>query len=592
MAGQNGARGFVNAATLAFLARRLKRRRVRAAAVRDPDGAWPEDGDAQRDVEHAADCLDGIPAWSDDGDPIAAPDLAGRIPRLSIVALVVGSRGDVQPFILIGRRLAERHRVRIATHREFRPLVERAGLEFYPLAGDPHELMDYMAKTGGRIIPTRLDQLVTDVPKQRAMLAEILASTWRACTEPDPDRPDAPAFRADAILANPPSYGHIHCAEALQVPLHMIFTMPWSPTCAYPHPFANLAPGGNHPVQNFLSYGVVDLLVWSGIGDLVNTFRQDLLQLPPVSLADGASLLEDNEVPFTYLWPASLVPKPADWGPHVDLANFAFDDRTPAYEPPAALRDFLAAGDAPIYVGFGSISVDDPAALTRTIFTALERAGARGVVSQGWAHLGGATPPPNVFVVEDVPHDWLFARCRAVCHHGGAGTTAAGLRAGLPTVVVPSFGDQFFWGKVVADAGAGPPPIPLAQLDSGALAEAFAACQRPAVRDRAHALGAQLRETDGVDLVVRSVYRRLPVETIGCATDPEHLATVECDTCGVRLCRDCATAHAEHRVRPYRTVHWGPRPSRGLAEELGGLIGDVGHALQAGLGEVLARAGV
>ena len=227
----------------------------------------------------------------------------------------------------------------------------------------------------------------------------------------------------------------------------MIFTMPWSPTCAYPHPFAHIAPGRKRPVQNFLSYGVVDLLIWSGIGDLVNKFRQDTLKLPPVALVDGAALLEDHEVPFTYLWLASLVPKPADWGPHIDLANFTFHDQAHTYEPPAALLDFLAAGETPIYVGFGSVGVENPAAVTRTIFTALEKAGARAIVSEGWAHLGGERPPSNVFLIGDCPHDWLFARCRAVCHHGGAGTTAAGLRAGLPTVVVPSFGDQFFWGR-------------------------------------------------------------------------------------------------------------------------------------------------
>jgi Glycosyl transferases, related to UDP-glucuronosyltransferase len=108
---------------------------------------------------------------------------------MSIVVMVVGSRGDVQPFIPIGRRLAERHRVRIATQREFRPMVEQAGLEFYPLGGNPHEMMEYIVKTGGSIIPTRLDQFWEDVPKKRAMIAEILASTWRACTEAIPSSP-------------------------------------------------------------------------------------------------------------------------------------------------------------------------------------------------------------------------------------------------------------------------------------------------------------------------------------------------------------------------------------------------------------------
>ena len=119
-----------------------------------------------------------------------------------------------------------------------------------------------------------------------------------------------------------------------------------------------------------------------------------------------------------------------------------------------------------------AVVAEDPAALTRMIFGALHRAGARGVVSRGWAHLGGEAPPPNVYLIDDCPHDWLFPRCRAVCHHGGAGTTSTGLRAGLPTVVVPFFGDQFFWGRVIADAEAGPEPIPIQRLNSDALAAA------------------------------------------------------------------------------------------------------------------------
>jgi sterol 3beta-glucosyltransferase len=554
----NGGRGFLEAAASAFLWRRQHHRRLHAAALR--------------------------------GLKVPAAGAGAGPPPLSILVMVVGSRGDIQQFIPIGRRLAEQHRVRLATHAVFRSMVEQARLEFYPLAGDPRALMEYIVKTGGRIVPTRLDQLVEDVPKQRAMIAEILASTWRACTEADPGRPDAPPFRADMIVANPLSYGHIHCAEALQVPLHMIFTMPWSATSAVPHPFAGIDPGAHAPVQSFLSYDVVDLLVWSGIADLVNAFRRDTLKLAPISLADGAALLEDHEVPFTYLWPASLMPKPPDWGPHIDLANFTFHAQAQTYEPPRALRDFLAAGEAPIYVGFGSVVVEDPAALRRIIFTALEKAGARGIVSDGWAHLGGETPPPNVFLIGDCPHDWLFPRCRAVCQHGGAGTTAAGLRAGLPTVVVPFFGDQFLWGQIIADAGAGPPPIPIDRLDSDVLAEAFEICRQGKVRERANALGAVVRETDGVELTVQSVYRHLPVRDMSCPSHPDHRATVYCDTCGERLCQDCwRTSHSGHVVRPHRVVDWSARPGQGLAGEIGELLGDAAQALHAGVAEVVKQ---
>jgi UDP:flavonoid glycosyltransferase YjiC (YdhE family) len=452
--------GFVGAAAQAFLRRRVHRQRMRLAAMRAVRGIASEpDERLWVDFDDSADVFTHIDPWvtnyASDVRVARRHRRVADVPRLAVVILIVGTRGDVQPFLPIGRKLAERHRVRLATHAEFREMVEAAGIEFYPLAGDPRELIEYMVKTGGRLVPVRLDALVEDVPKKRALIGEILESTWRACTEPDPDRPGAQAFAADWIIANPPSLGHIHCAEALDAPLHMIFTMPWTATSAFPHPLTRLQPGEHHPVRNFLSYGVVGTMMWAGLGDVVNAFRERTLGLPPLDLVQGASLLEDSEVPFTYLFPESVIPRPPDWGPHIELTNFIFSDGTRGYEPPADLVTFLDAGPPPVYVGFGSCVVPDPAALTRVVFEGLEKAGLRGVLSRGWGELGGEAPP-HVHIIDDCPHDWLFPRCQAVCHHGGAGTTAAGLHAGLPTVVVPFFGDQFFWGHVVADAGAGP----------------------------------------------------------------------------------------------------------------------------------------
>jgi UDP:flavonoid glycosyltransferase YjiC (YdhE family) len=590
-------RGFLDAAGAAFLRRRLHNRRMRAAAVRGlKEVSAGVAGGLRMDFDPKADCFTHVPPWmtaygNEMARTAAQAGAVKRVPPLSIVIMIVGTRGDVQPFIPIGLRLkSDGHRVRVATHREFRPVIEKAELEFYPLAGDPHALIEYMVKTGGRIVPLRPDHIIEDVPKKRAMIAEILASTWPACTAPDPEKPNAPAFRADFIIANPPSYGHLHCAERLHVPLHMIFTMPWSPTSAFPHPLARLDPSADRPVQNYLSYAIADLLTWSGIGDLINDFREETLALPPISMVDGPALLEAHEVPFTYLWPASLVPRPADWGPHIDLSNFIFYDQAHTYQPPQDLLDFLAAGEKPIYVGFGSAVVPDSAAVSRTIFAALEKAGARGVVSEGWGNLGHESPPPNVYLIGDAPHDWLFRHCRAVCHHGGAGTTAAGLRAGLPTVVVPFFGDQFFWGQVIADAGAGPQPIPIDDLESEALADAFTLCARPEVRECAEALGEKVRDTDGVELTAQSVYRHLPVEAMLCEAGPEHLASLYCETCRKRLCQEHADRdHAGHHVCPYRFIDWGARPERGLMDGLGELISDAAKALQAGLEEIMPQ---
>jgi hypothetical protein len=184
----------------------------------------------------------------------------GPVPRLAIVILIVGTRGDVQPFIALSKALlACGHRVRLATHETFRKFVRENGIEFYPLAGDPADLMSFMVKNAG-IVPSVSSIVAGDIAKSRRVIAEILASTWKACIEDD-DETGVP-FIAEAIIANPPSYGHVHCAQKLQIPLHMMFTMPWSPTGTFPHPFVkvhyDVAPMDK---INMLSYSIIEMLV-------------------------------------------------------------------------------------------------------------------------------------------------------------------------------------------------------------------------------------------------------------------------------------------------------------------------------------------
>ena len=173
---------------------------------------------------------------------------------------------------------------------------------------------------------------------------------------------------------------------------------------------------------------------------------------------------------------------------------------------PSKLREFLRAGPPPVYVGFGSIAGRNPAQTTQTVVGALERAGQRGVLSSGWGGLEAARLPGTVFKLDAAPHDLLFPHMAAVVHHGGAGTTAAGLRAGKPTVVCPFFGDQPFWGARVAALGVGPAPIPQRRLT----AENLAAAIRRAVTDtemqgRAYELGVKLRAEDGVGRAVQFI---------------------------------------------------------------------------------------
>ena len=183
--------------------------------------------------------------------------------RLNIVIQVVGSRGDVQPFVALGNELQRHgHRVRLATHDVFDSFVRAAGLEFYAIGGDPAELMAYMVKNPG-LLPSMDSLRAGDIQRKRLMVADMLDGCWRSCIEPD--AVSAAPFVADAIIANPPSFAHVHCAQALAVPVHLMFTMPWSSTRAFPHPLANLKHSDTDPkIANYISYGIVELMTWQG----------------------------------------------------------------------------------------------------------------------------------------------------------------------------------------------------------------------------------------------------------------------------------------------------------------------------------------
>ncbi|KAF0909448.1 hypothetical protein E2562_036315, partial [Oryza meyeriana var. granulata] len=354
------------------------------------------------------------------GEPMESSDFQHR-PPMQIVMLIVGTRGDVQPFIAIGKRLQiYGHRVRLATHANFKDFVVTAGLEFYPLGGDPKLLAGYMVKNKGFLPGTP-----SEIPIQRKEIREIIFSLLPACKDPDTDT-GAP-FNADAIIANPAAYGHVHVAEALKVPIHIIFTMPWTPTCEFPHPFSRV----KQPAGYRLSYQIVDSFVWLGIRDIINDLRKRKLKLRPVTYLSSAHAYS-NDIPHAYIWSPYLVPKPKDWGPKIDVVGFCFLDLASNYKPPEPLLKWLESGEKPIYIGFGSLPIPEPDKLTRIIVEALEITGQRGIINKGWGGLGNLKEPKeSVYVIDNIPHDWLFLQCKAVVHHGGAGTTAASLKAAV-----------------------------------------------------------------------------------------------------------------------------------------------------------------
>lgn len=218
----------------------------------------------------------------------------------------------------------------------------------------------------------------------------------------------------------------------------------------------------------------------------------------------------------------AVLPKPTDWGKNIDICGYTFLPSRPDYTPPDELDAFLKAGPTPIYVGFGSIVVDDQVKLTKIVFEAVQTSGQRAIISKGWGNFGADEMdiPDNIFIIGNCPHDWLFRQVSCVIHHGGAGTTAAGLALGCPTIIVPFFGDQEFWGGIVARAGAGPAPIPHKYLTARKLSSAIDFALKESTQKRAQEIAKAIERESGVQSGVRSFHRHLKLSSLQCRICP------------------------------------------------------------------------
>lgn len=354
---------------------------------------------------------------------------------------------------------------------------------------------------------------------------------------------DKHPFVADAIIANPVSFAHVHIAERLGIPLHMMFTFPFTPTSMFPHPLANIKRSNvDVSYTNFMSYPLVEMMTWQGLGDLVNRFRVKTLGLEPVSTLWAPGQLYRLKVPYTYMWSPALVPKPPDWGPEIDICGFVFLELASSFKPPEELTKFLEAGEKPIYIGFGSIVVDDPDAFTHMIFEAVKEAGVRALVSKGWGGIGGEKGdlPDNIYLLDNTPHDWLFPRVRAVVHHGGAGTTAIGLKCAKPTMIVPFFGDQPFWGAMVAEKHAGAKKcVPYKKLNKDVLVEGIRDCLTDEAQEGVQKIADSIaREGDGAANAVKSFHRSLPLrgeKSMRCSVFEDRVAVWSLKKSDLRL---------------------------------------------------------
>ncbi|MEM6644812.1 MAG: glycosyltransferase [Bacteroidota bacterium] len=401
---------------------------------------------------------------------------------MRITILTAGSRGDVQPYIALGKSLAEAgYTVTVAAHAPFEAFVEGHGLAFAPMSGDPKAMLEgekgrAWLETNGNPIQFVRGAIELARPELRAMLADCIQATE-----------DAEAILYPTLLA----FAGTSIGEARGIPAIPAYLQHVHPTRHYPPPFAQQVSAFGGRMKQF-TYRAGYALFWRLIRDDVNAWRRSALGLP--SLPNGAPITQwMQKAPLClYGFSRHVLPAPNDWPANAHVTGYWFLD-APEWTPPPALADFLDGGPPPVYIGFGSMTNRDPEAVATTVVEALRRTGERGLLLTGWGGIADLNLPDSVFVIDGAPHHQLFPRMKAVVHHGGAGTTAAGLRAGRPSVLVPFFGDQPFWGWRVNALGVGPEPVRRKQLSADRLAHAIRhAATDSGITTRAAQLGRQI----------------------------------------------------------------------------------------------------
>jgi UDP:flavonoid glycosyltransferase YjiC (YdhE family) len=409
---------------------------------------------------------------------------------MRIALFTIGGRGDTEPFVALAARLArDGHQITLAARPDFADLAAAHGIPFAPLG---HPYRAFMRGSAAALGSGNPISLVRYGLAQRRYFAErVIEDEWRA------------AQGAEAIVFKYSWFAGYSLAEKLQVPCLAAMPFPMTPTGVFPCFWLF---GGHDRGRwvNRLLWRLSEQVAWQIQRSEDERLRRELLDLPRLPLLGPVRRQEHEGMPVLYAYSPTLLPRPADWPSRFHVTGAWFLDSPPGWQPPPDVVAFLEAGPTPVYVGFGSMTSADPDATLALILDALARAGQRAVLLHGWAGLAtGRELPDTVIAVDEVPHSWLFPRMAAVVHHGGAGTTVAGLRAGIPSVVTPLTADQPSWGRIVHRLGAGPRPIPFRHLTATRLSRAIAAAvSDPAIRERAAELGERIRAEDGVSRAV------------------------------------------------------------------------------------------
>jgi UDP:flavonoid glycosyltransferase YjiC (YdhE family) len=413
---------------------------------------------------------------------------------MKITITAVGSRGDVQPHVALGRGLAEAgHQVRLAVDGLFEDLVRGNGLGFAPIEADPvTPMQEDMSKLGNN--PVKIARWMANAVEN---IGDEYFESYLTANQ------DAELMICSSVAM----MAGIHIAAKFNLPVISTTLQPTVPTTAYPYSAGRIFPDWLPflGAVNRQSYIFAIRAFYRMFFQIINRNRENLLGLPALPWKMYRDI-DISAYPILHGFSQYVIPYPDDYNDNQIFTGYWFLDQEMDWQPPSELESFLAAGDPPVYIGFGSVLDLKTGALNEIVLKALEISGQRAVVLGGWTDLGGKDLPETVLKLESIPHSHLFPRVSVVVHHGGAGTTGAGLRAGKPTVIVPYSSDQPFWGWRVERLGVGPKPVPRLRLTAENLAAAIsAAVTDKRIRNRAAALGDKIQTEDGVGNAVQAI---------------------------------------------------------------------------------------
>ena len=410
---------------------------------------------------------------------------------MRITVLAMGSRGDVQPFIAIAYRLQQTgYSVEVAANIDFEGLIRSYGLKFISLGANTQDLL--YTPEGQKMIQSGnfLAGLQYYRKHARKQMMDVQQASWKACQG------------TDLLIYSGLQLWGGSIAEKLRIAAYPVFLIPFFPTREFPIAQGHIL---DIPVVNPLSHHLLLQSTWMLFRPAINEFRTQTLGMPPIP-GNYKCVFGQKNSPVFFAYSPHVLPHPSDWPSHAVVVGYCFLPPPPNWKPSHELQDFLASGPPPIYIGFGSMADRNAQQKTRMVLEAIKKTGQRAILHRGWGGFEAEKLPPSVFMIDSVPHDWLFERVSLVVHHGGAGTTAAGLRAGIPGLLVPHFADQYFWGDRLYKLGSGMPPIPLKEMSTDRLASSInRALNETPLKEKAAALGKLIRAEDGVGNILRKI---------------------------------------------------------------------------------------